>query len=152
MKLPLLRCLSILGNKTKLYISSTCPNDAEYNQSILNNWLQTRINKEFNITLKRCLKKFDMPAPALKIRKLSRRWGSHIKPNTVILNSALISVRRKCIEYVIMHELCHYFHKNHSQAFFSLLGAKMPDWGKLKDELEKSYLQLQCYSNLFSLI
>ena len=93
--------------------------------------------KQFKQIFDKAFARFqDMPVPELKIRKLSRRWGSFLTKGVVILNPSLIITSKKCIEYVITHELCHYYHKNHSSAFYSLLGAKLLNLYKIKEKLE----------------
>lgn len=65
------------------------------------------------------------------------RWGSCTVKNKLIFNPRLIHVPKRCIEYVIMHELCHLIHKHHNKDFFELLTLKMPDWEKRKEKLDK---------------
>jgi hypothetical protein len=55
---------------------------------------------------------------------------------TLTLNSSLIRTPKECIEYVIIHELCHLVHHNHSLEFYKLLDRSMPDWVKRKYKLE----------------
>jgi predicted metal-dependent hydrolase len=43
-----------------------------------------------------------------------------------------------CVEYVILHELCHLKHPNHSAAFFRMLDAVLPDWRERKQRLERT--------------
>lgn len=127
-------------DKSKIIIYSLLPKNKERIKKILDTWVLDQTSKELGLALKRCIKKFpNVPLPTLKIRKLSKRWGSYIQPNTVIINPELILMPKKCIDYVICHELCHYFYKNHSAAFYSLLGSKVPNWLKLKKELEENY-------------
>ena len=125
--------------KSKLIVHTPFPNNFSRIKNILNGWILKQAEKEMQLSLKRCLKKFpDMPLPQLKIKNMSRRWGSYIKKsNTIILNEALVCASKKCIDYVVCHELCHYYHKNHSVAFYSLLGSKIPNWVKVKEELER---------------
>jgi predicted metal-dependent hydrolase len=126
-------------NKTQMLIYCMFPKNLVRVKNIYDLWLDQKAEKEFNLSLGRCLKKFsDIPLPKLRIRKMFKRWGSHIKPNTIILNFALIYTPKKCIDYVVVHELCHYYHKDHSAAFYSLLGSKIPNWSKIKDELEQN--------------
>ena len=54
----------------------------------------------------------------------------------IILHPKLIHVPKDCIDYVIVHELCHIRYKNHDKKFFSLLDEKCPDWKKKKEKLE----------------
>ncbi|MCW3054840.1 MAG: metal-dependent hydrolase, partial [Chthonomonadales bacterium] len=53
------------------------------------------------------------------------------------LNIDLVRAPRACIDYVILHEICHLVHPNHSREFYKLLGAIMPDWRTRKMRLEK---------------
>ena len=75
--------------------------------------------------------------PRLIVKKMAKRWGSFTKQGRVILNSELIQAPSQCIEYVVIHELCHAFHQNHSRAFFRLLERVLPDWKKRKEMLER---------------
>jgi predicted metal-dependent hydrolase len=56
------------------------------------------------------------------------------------LNVNLIRAPRRCIEYVVTHELCHLEHRDHDAKFFRLLGRLMPDWERRKRRLEASLL------------
>lgn len=67
-----------------------------------------------------------------------KRWGSHTPSGRIVLNIRLISVRRECIDYVILHEICHVIEPNHSHRFFLLLRRSMPDRERRKEMLERS--------------
>ncbi len=69
-------------------------------------------------------------------QEMPTRWGSCTIKNKLILNPKLIHVPKRCIEYVVMHELCHTIYKHHNSAFFDLLTSLMPDWGKRKIKLD----------------
>ena len=76
--------------------------------------------------------------PSLQIRTMHKRWGSLTPKGSMMLNLALILAPRECIEYVVVHELCHLAHDNHSRDFYKFLSLKMPDWEARKDLLEKT--------------
>ncbi|MDR0967745.1 MAG: M48 family metallopeptidase [Rickettsiales bacterium] len=123
--------------KERLIVYSVLPKKQARNQEILDNWLSAMAQKQFALALKRVRQKFnDLPDIKMKIRVLKKRWGSFLSPDIIMLNPNLIFAPRRCIEYVITHELCHYYHRDHSVAFFAMLGAKLPNWEKLKSELE----------------
>ena len=81
-----------------------------------------------------------VPFPEVKLRKMPTRWGSYSRPGTILLNPELIKTPLYCIEYVIMHELCHLKHPNHGRGFFRLLARCMPDWERRKSRLELAIL------------
>jgi hypothetical protein len=81
-------------------------------------------------------KRYKISTPVLSIRNMSKRWGSCTPAGRIILNSELIKAPKGCIEYVIIHELCHLIHYNHSNKFKILLYKMSPDWLKWKDRLE----------------
>lgn len=82
-------------------------------------------------------KPFNNSNPALQYRWMMMRWGSCDKNGTIHLNLELIKAPKKCIEYVIIHELCHLEHLNHSNQFYNLLDKLYPNWKETKDSLEK---------------
>ena len=85
------------------------------------------------------VKKYAIEKPSLRIRDMETRWGScMIKKRIITLNKRLLESPRNCIEYVVMHELCHLVHPNHSKQFYSFLTMLMPDWKERKDYLDKS--------------
>lgn len=74
--------------------------------------------------------------PRLKLMRMRTQWGSCSPEGVIYLNPALIKAPRHCIEYVILHELCHLVEHNHSKRFFDLLTRHMPDWETAKRELD----------------
>ncbi len=68
---------------------------------------------------------------------MKKRWGSRDKNGTIHLNLELIKAPKQCMEYVIIHEICHINHLNHSIAFYNQLEKTLPNWKKIKDRLEK---------------
>ncbi len=81
-------------------------------------------------------KQQDLNKPSLKVRKMEKRWGSLSGRGQLTLNVNLIQSPKECIEYVLMHELCHLIHHNHGDEFYKLLDRKMPDWMRRKHKLE----------------
>lgn len=84
-------------------------------------------------------KRYKVEPKGIYIQEMSKRWGSCTTKGRIILNTELIKAPKGCIEYVIIHELCHLVHHNHSGAFFALQNKMLPDWEKWKRKLEKEY-------------
>ena len=127
-----------------LTISTAFPKQASYNKTLVDVWYREKAHKVFYERLKICFAKFDFvhnEMPGLKIRQMNRRWGSYShKTNRVTLNQELIKASTQYIDYVITHELCHIKHREHSRAFYDFLESKLPQWKKLKTELELSLI------------
>ncbi len=87
-------------------------------------------------------KKYDVEPSALVIKWMDKRWGSCTPKGKIILNIELMKAPKGCIEYVVVHELCHLKHYNHSAAFFELQTREMPQWMKWKDRLERLLAQV----------
>lgn len=83
--------------------------------------------------------KYGVKYPMLKMRSLKTRWGSClVRKGVVTLNRGLIEAPMCCIEYVVLHELCHFIHPNHSEKFYAFLSALMPDWRERKKLLNRT--------------
>ena len=99
----------------------------------LDKWLKKEIKKVFEERLKYCYDLFEenIPYPKLKIRSMKTRWGvNHKRDDSVTLNSKLIRYDIKIIDYVIIHELSHFVHFDHSKNFWKTVEYYMPDYKK----------------------
>jgi predicted metal-dependent hydrolase len=74
--------------------------------------------------------------PSFRLQSMARRWGSCSPSGTLLLNPALIRAPRECVDYVLVHELCHLRQAGHGRAFKKLLRRRMPDWETRKAALE----------------
>lgn len=117
----------------------------EYNlktsAKLINKWYKDKAIFVYKKELDKCFQQFttsELVKPTLKIRKLTKRWGSYNKnSNSIIMNIETIKANKDCIDYVIYHELCHCLHFSHNKEFYTLLESKCKDWNKLKNKLEK---------------
>ena len=123
------------------YIYSDNRNNTKKTEELLNNWYEEHAKKIFAKRLEICFlvaKKQKIPQPKVRLRKMLKRWGSCTKLGTITLNYELIKAPLHCIDYVIMHELCHLRTHGHGKAFNNLLSKCMPDWEWRKGRLEKA--------------
>lgn len=82
-------------------------------------------------------KKRKVEPSTIVLREMPTRWGSCTPKGKIILNPELIKAPKGCIEYVIIHELCHLVYHDHTQKFIDLQTKEMSDWEKWKMKLEK---------------
>lgn len=75
--------------------------------------------------------------PPIKIRKMKTRWGSCSHSGNINLNLHLVKAPIDCIDYVIVHELCHLKEFNHSRRFYALMSKAMPNWLTIKNQLQQ---------------
>lgn len=78
----------------------------------------------------------NIPYPNLKIRKMTSRWGvCNIKNHNVTLNLELSKYDISALDYVIVHELSHFIHHNHSKDFWLLVGKYYPNYKDIRKML-----------------
>lgn len=70
------------------------------------------------------------------LRTMKTRWGTCSKDSRITLNPELVAASKECIDYVIIHELCHLKHYNHGPSFLRILKSILPDWEKRKEKLD----------------
>ena len=99
----------------------------------LEKWLKKQMKRIFTERLEYNYNLFDedIPFPKLKIRSMKTRWGvCNKRDNSVTLNSKLIQYSIHEIDYVIIHELSHFVHFDHSREFWETVRLLMPDYKK----------------------
>jgi predicted metal-dependent hydrolase len=130
----------VILTEGKITIETTDPTNGLSSKHILDNWyweqakcvLKKRFEKLFTI-----FNIYNLKQPILTIERSKSRWGQCIGTHHIKLNKQLIRTPIKCIDYVIMHELCHLIEPNHSKKFYALLEKYIPNWKSQKKELTK---------------
>lgn len=144
-----------LGRQYKLKIVESCLNSivlyrgqiiinvtkthSDHIEKSLKEWYRNKAAKIFSEILNSSFPKFSnykISFPVIQIRFMPKRWGSCTPAGKIILNPELIKAPKTSIEYVIIHELCHLVHPNHTNSFLNLQFKMMPDWKKWKNQLE----------------
>jgi predicted metal-dependent hydrolase len=103
-------------------------------------WLRTNAQRVLHERCKCCLAvamRHGIREPRLELRIMRRRWGSCTASGRVLLNPKLVQTPVDCIDYVILHELCHLRHPHHGTRFYRLLDMVLPDWRRRKDRLDR---------------
>ena len=67
---------------------------------------------------------------------MKKQWGSCSPQGVITLNPHLVKAPRDCVDYVLVHELCHLVEHNHSVEFYRLLGGQIPGWESVKAKLD----------------
>lgn len=132
---------SISEDGIYIYLEVKDINDFEKKKRMVNRFLDRQCKTVFTEILDELyplFQKYDVERPAMRIRDMETRWGSCLaKKGIITLNKRLLEAPRNCIEYVVMHELCHFMYPNHSKQFYTFLSMMMPDWKERKQFLDK---------------
>jgi len=80
---------------------------------------------------------------AVKLRPLSSLWGSLSPSDGLSLDLALVLGRPSAFEYVLVHELCHLIHRNHSRRFWQEVETRWPHWRQERDYLHGDGLAIK---------
>ena len=113
-------------------------------------WQKERASEIFNELFDECWTHFKnyypkYEKPLLSFRTMKTRWGSLSQntrqiPAKMTLNTLLVCSNNNCIKQVIYHELCHLIHPNHGKGFYEIFEFFVPDWKKMKKELEDLFV------------
>lgn len=135
--------LKYLGTKLNLIIQDTKPHIKDNNiyaktKEEAEKHIYDKAKEIFQERLDNIIPLYnDLPTFKLKIRKMKSRWGvCNIKSMSITLNSELIKKDITLIDYVIIHELCHFKYMNHSKEYWKYLSMFYPNYKEARKELK----------------
>jgi len=135
--------VKLVGKYFQVYTADK--HDAKRIRELLENWYFEHASGLFQKRLDRLeyvIRQLKVEEPSFKIRSMKNRWASLSGRGGVItFNVELLKAPLPCIDYVIVHELCHLKYPNHSREFYRLLQSIIPDWRERKERLEKSSIE-----------
>ncbi len=108
------------------------------NEESLEKFYLDECSRVFQEEIEACKKCFNnLPEFSFRIRSMRTRWGvCNRRTNTITLNTELLEKDITLIDYVIIHELCHFFEPNHSKNFWHLVSLACPDYKEKRKKLK----------------
>jgi predicted metal-dependent hydrolase len=107
--------------------------------SALKRWLAATARKELDPKLRALSELTSTPYNKLQVRAQRTCWGSRSGSGTISLNLCLLFLEPELVRYLMVHELCHGRHMNHSKSFWRLVSRFEPDYRQLDRELTECW-------------
>jgi len=108
---------------------------------LVDNWYRERAAEVFRERLSAChlrMQPEGIALPPIVIRPMKSRWGSYsYRTRRINLNLNLIKLPQACLDYVIVHELCHVTVRHHGPGFWRLVGRHVPNYAEVRRQLRK---------------
>lgn len=108
-------------------------------QAVLRKWLAHRAQRDLAPWLRQVGYDIDLPCRKISVRGQKTRWASCSSNKDISLNFKLLFLPRPLVKYVLVHELCHTVHMNHSADFWALVEEKMPHYKPWKKRLKTGW-------------
>ncbi|MGB1236879.1 MAG: M48 family metallopeptidase [Pseudomonadales bacterium] len=102
-------------------------NLTQYRRRQLDKWFATTASQQLPQRLLYWCERTGLTPSDLQIKKYKSRWGSCNQRGVISLNSLLLMTPASVVDYVIVHELCHLIHMNHSNVFWQLVQHHFPE-------------------------
>jgi predicted metal-dependent hydrolase len=109
--------------------------------AILQKWYRQQLRNVINEIRPKWEQKMEVQIAELGIKIMKTKWGScNIEDRRIWLNLELAKKPESCIEYILVHEMMHFYERHHTERFSQLMDYYLPDWRLRRDELNKSPL------------
>ena len=124
--------VTIEESSLKIYLPRRVSNTTEYIQSRIIDWYKQVAYKTLLERIAMYEKEIGVNINDLKIKTLKRSWAHCTRKGAVTFTWNLVMAPLNIIDYVVVHELCHLIHLNHSKKFWSKVAAIIPDYKECK--------------------
>ena len=122
------------GERLVLYTASSTT--AEQRRSALDEWHRQQLRAAIPEVIETWEHKLDVSVPKWTIRRMKTKWGScNRETRHLWFNVELAKKHPDCLEYIVIHEMAHYFERNHSERFTKLMDKYLPDWRTRREQL-----------------
>lgn len=127
------------GDRLALYTSED--STAEERRDLLDRWYREQLRLAIPPLIAKWEAELDVVIPKWTIRRMKTKWGSCNRESRHLwFNLELAKKHPDCLEYIVVHEITHYFERHHGERFAVLMDKQLPDWRVRRDELNDSPL------------
>jgi predicted metal-dependent hydrolase len=115
--------------------------------AVLRSWVRNKARAHLVPWVQALSAEHDLPIARTIVRGQRTRWASFSHKGTVSLNRKLLFIPAPLVEYVLIHELCHTVHFNHSPRFWEMVGERVPEYESLDAELRDAWRYVPTWMN-----
>ena len=115
----------------------------------LRRWLMKVARRELEPRLKALSLACDLPYKRMQVRAQRTCWGSHSSSGTISINLCLLFLDAAVVRYLLIHELCHARHMNHSRSFWRLVQRHEPRYRRLDKALGESWREVPGWLGIY---
>ncbi|NEW35796.1 M48 family metallopeptidase [Nocardia cyriacigeorgica] len=127
------------GERLVLYVPAET--SAEKRRAYLDKWYRDQLRQEIPDRIAKWEQALGVTVPKWTIRRMKTKWGScNRETRHIWFNVELAKKHPDCLEYIVVHEMAHYFERNHGERFTSLMDQHLPDWRSRRDQLNAAPL------------
>ena len=119
-----------------MYLPVAKRSTIEKRKKILDEFYRSQMKAAVPQALERCVKIVGKTPKSVNVRKM-KNWGNCKKDGRITLNLNLAKKDKECLEYVMIHELCHLIEFNHGKNFKKLMDRFCPNWKEIKKRLNE---------------
>ena len=131
--------VEIDGERITLYVPESAT--ADDRRACLDRWYREQLRHALPPLVAKWEARFDVEVPKWSIRRMKTKWGSCNRESRHIwFNVELAKKHPDCLEYLVVHEMAHYFERGHGERFTKLMDAHLPDWRRRRDQLNSEPL------------
>ena len=124
-------------------------NDPDQCVAALKRWLAGLARSHLGPELHALSEETGLPYSRIRVAGQKTRWGSHSNRGTISLNYCLLFVDPGLVRYLMIHELCHARHMNHSRQFWALVRHFEPNYRKLDRQLSEAWHRIPTWVGIF---
>ncbi|MDO4319536.1 MAG: SprT family zinc-dependent metalloprotease [Bacteroidales bacterium] len=126
--------MGLKGNKIYMFVKPGIMTGTKAGMMLT--WYRHQLKKELEPMISHWIEKLGEGPVEWQVKQMKTEWGSCISSKRLLIfNLELARVPRECIEFVIVHELCHLKIDNHNKLFEALMNHRLPNWRTLRKNL-----------------
>jgi len=119
----------------KFYVTTPDKDESRIKQA-LEQWYRAKTLEKVQERVSYYQRYFDVSPTAIRVKEQQKRWASCTARNELLFNWRCVMAPSPVLDYIVVHEMCHMYHKNHSRDFWELLASILPDYEDRKEWLK----------------
>lgn len=119
--------IALDGDRLAVYIRRDT--SAERCRELLDRWYRDQLRAALPPLIATWEQRMSLSVPKWSVRRMKTKWGScNRQTHHIWFNTELAKKHPECLEYIVVHEMCHYIERNHGDAFTALMDRYLSDW------------------------